>query len=68
MQSNRFPQAPLHAVTNYGSAQRLAHREPDTQARGLSAFPGSRQIKHRHVGGEMPSPLFVHALEIGVTE
>ena len=34
-----------------------------------SAVPfAARKVKHGHVGGEMPAPLFVHALEIRVPE
>ncbi len=72
-------QAPLHAVALHRSAERAAHRESNAQPRSYwqprrgNLRPGNarlrpRPIEHGHRRREMPPPLLVDALEVGVSQ
>jgi len=64
MQTDRFPQAALHAVPHHRPSQRSPNREPDSER--IPVRPPL--VKHSHVGGKMALPLFVHPLEIRVPQ
>src|SRR6266536_874237 len=60
---HRFAQPPLDPVPLDRASEHAPHRKPD--ARPALRLP---QIKHGHVGGKVPSPLLVHALEVRVLQ
>jgi hypothetical protein len=61
---HRLPQSALHPVAFNRSTQHPANCKPHPKTLSF----GTAQIKHGHVGGEVPSSLLVHSLKIGVPQ